>query len=893
MSSWRLFGFRLRSLFRRRRDNAEMEAEMRHHLELRVERNRANGMTPEEARHAALRAFGGVEQIKERARDERRWVVLEQVAKDFRFAARSLRKAPGFTAAAVLILAIGIGANATLFSWIRPFLFDPLPAVADSDQIVAIENVAAAGNSTGEPLATSFIDFTNLRDWLKLVDVVGIGRGALAVGNDRGAESTWCELVSGNFFDVMGLRPAAGRFFSPSEQSDAQNAAPVAVISYDYWRARYRSDPAAIGSILRINQVAFTIIGVAPAGFQGTQSGLAYQIWLPLSMYGAITHTGTWMLQDRGTRNFTMLARLKPGATIDQARSEAASLARLMAQRNFEDRGLGIRILPLRQWHFGPQSTMLRPMEILMAACSVLLLIVCANVANLQLARTSTRRKEFSVRLAMGSSRERLARLLLIESLLLTLAAAALGLIMAQWFGGALHWLLPAVALPKYVLSTLAGGVLVYTLMLALVVAAVAGVTPALHAARSNLNEMLSQRGRGGSAGAHATRVRGLLVVAEVALAVVALVGAAAFLESFRDLRAANLGFSPENQVLTQFNLSTAGYTQAQADSFCQRLTERLRQVPGVTAVSYADTVPLGFSGGNWEQLEIEGYHPTPGENMKIGRNMIGPGYFDVMKIPLVDGRDFDLRDGPKSEPVMIVTEAFVQRFIPHGAVLGRKVHGWGRWFTIVGVVKDIKQQRVSEAAQPFFYIPIRQQYRPEYGLTFHVRTNGSMPALLAEIRRVAAEIDPALPVFDAEPMTEYIAGSLYGVKIAATLLSVLGGVGVLLAAMGLYSVTAFSVTQRKTEIGIRIALGAQAADLFAMVLRDGMRLTMVGLAAGGIAAAFLVRLASTSMTGLHPAAPLGYVWAVGFTLALAVLALTIPASRALRIDPIVALRNE
>lgn len=322
-------------------------------------------------------------------------------------------------------------------------------------------------------------------------------------------------------------------------------------------------------------------------------------------------------------------------------------------------------------------------------------------------------------------------------------------------------------------------------------------------------------------------------------------------------------------------------------------MTERLKRHPGVTAVSYADTVPLGFYGGNWEEVQVEGYQPAPGENMKTYRNMIGPGYFDVMKIPLVDGRDFDLRDDAGSLQVMIVTEEFVHRFIPQGGPIGRKVHGWGRWFTIVGVVKDIKIHHVSESVLPFFYIPIRQEYRPEYGLTFHVRTSGPVQEAIAAVRREAAAIDPALTMFDAQPMTEYVTGSLFGQKVAASMLSVLGALGLALAAMGLYSVMAYSVAQRTGEIGIRVALGAQPPDVLAMVLRQGMSFAVVGSLIGLIAAAALARIASAMFTTLHPADPGAYVAAALFTLVIALASVAIPAWRALRVDPMVALRNQ
>ena len=338
MNWLRQIAFRLRSLFERQKIEATMTEEIGQHLEMLKDENLAAGMPPEEAHFAALRQFGGVEQVKEAYRDE--WTVawLEHLAKDFRFALRSLRKDPGVTAVAVLTLALGIGANTTIFSWGRPLLFDPQPGAADPSRLVAVENFADASNGSGERLTSSFLDFRDYRDHLRLLDITAIGRGALAVGDERASERVWCELVSGNFFDVLGVKPETGRFFSPDERKDAQNASAVAVISHTFWQTRYHASMSAIGSTLHINRVPFTIIGVAPEAFHGTQTGLAYQIWVPLTMYGQVTHTGTWMLEDRNTRNFTMLARLKPGVTIGQARDETAALAKFMAAANLEDR---------------------------------------------------------------------------------------------------------------------------------------------------------------------------------------------------------------------------------------------------------------------------------------------------------------------------------------------------------------------------------------------------------------------------------------------------------------------------------------------------------------------------------------------------------------------------
>jgi predicted permease len=686
---------------------------------------------------------------------------------DVRYSLRQLRKSPGFAAVAILTIAIGIGANTTIFGWLRSLLLNPLPGATQPECIVAIENTAP----DGEPLTTSYLDFRDYRDNLHLLNLVTAYRSLVfSVGDAPNTDRVWGEMASGGLFDLLGVKAEAGRFFSMEERDDAQNAHAVVVISHSYWKSRYRSAPSAVGSVLRINRTPFTIIGVAPEGFHGTHAGLDYEFWLPLTMYGQLTHTGQWMLQDRNTRNFMLLARLAPGVTIGQARSEVEALANRMAEADADsNQGIGATVLPVWQSHFSTQATLLTPVAILMGAGGVVLLIVCANLANLLLARATGRLQEFSIRLALGAKPIRLAAQLLTETLLMALAASICGLLLAKWLGGALRWLLPGVASPVMLAPPLDGQVFAFTVVLAVLVTVLAGLAPALHASRANISDALKQGGRSGSSGIHAHRLRGLMVVSEMALAVIALVGAALFVKSFQAARAIDPGFSPDGVVLAQFDFSTAGYDAQQTDNFCRRLRERLEQHPGATAVSYDDSVPLGFQGGNWETVEVEGYVPRPNENMKIYRDLVSPGYFDSVKIPLIEGRDFDWHDDPTSLKVMIVNEEFVRRFLGNRSAIGHKIHGWGEWFIIVGVARNSKYHRVTEDAQPYFYVPIRQIFRPEYGLTFHLRTSGSVSDALAALRRETAAIDPALTIFDAEPMTEYIAASLFGPKIAAS----------------------------------------------------------------------------------------------------------------------------
>jgi predicted permease len=531
-----------------------------------------------------------------------------------------------------------------------------------------------------------------------------------------------------------------------------------------------------------------------------------------------------------------------------------------------------------------------------MAVCGLLLLIVCANVANLLLARATSRQKEFSVRMALGAPRSRLVRQVLTETLLLAIGGAGFGLLIAYWLSDSLRWLVPGIGIPSLVRPPIDMRVLLFTVALAIGVAVLAGLVPALQAGRDNVNEMLKDRSRSGTSSARTRRLRGLLVVAEVALAVITLVGAGLFVKSFRLARGIHPGFDPNNVAVAHVNFASAGFSGQQADVFSRRLREQLSHEPGVTAVSYSDFVPLSIGGDSWEDLQIQDYVPGPSENMKIYRTVVAPGYFDLMKIPLVEGRDFDMQDDRRHDPlqpVMIVNQEFVRRFIPNHDAIGRKVHGWGVWFTIVGVVKDIKYFHINESPIPYFYVPARQIYRPEDGMTFCVRTRGSVERAMVALRREAQAADPTIPVFNVVSLNDSIAGSLFGQKIAASLLSVLAGASLLLACIGLYGVMAYSVAQRTNEIGIRVTLGAQPADILKTVASDGVIFTVAGLVIGSIAAMAVTRMISSMLVAVSPMDPVVYAAVTVITILIAVAATAIPAYRALRVDPMVALRYE
>jgi predicted permease len=823
---------------------------------------------------------------------------------DIRHSLRIMARNPGFAVVAVATLAIGIATSTTVFSWIDAVLLRPLPGVTQPDRLVALESVTP----NGAFVPNSYPDYRDFRDHLTLLDGIAVTRPvAFSVGKEDHAERVWGELVSGNFFAVLGAKAALGRVFLPEEYGDKPGAFPVAVISDRFWRSHYASDPKIVGSTIRVNQHELTVVGVAAPGFHGSMAGEGFDVWVPYMMQPQLNGVEEWMLRDRGDRNMLGFARLKPGVMLEQAREELAALYSRMAVADADmDQGMSATLLPLWKSHFGPQGLLTGPLRMLMGVCVLVLLIVCANVANLLMARSAARQKEFSTRLALGAGRARLARQVLTESLLLAAGGALAGAAATDWMSRALVYLLPPGQMyPLGLDLQLNGRVLCFTLLLCMLTALLAGLVPALQSGRADLNEGLNESGRSGTTGVRSHRLRSVLVVAEVSLALVTLIGAGLFARGFAATSAIKPGFDPRHVLVSQFYLSTSGYNLEQRKKFCRRLEEKMNSAPGVVSAAYSDGVPLGFEPSWWEDLRIEGYVPGRSENMKIFRNVISPGYLPVMRIPVTEGRNFTEHDDENSQLVMIVNQTFAHRFFGTGNPIGRRIHGWGEWFTVVGVAQDSKYHYLSEAPAAYFYVPFRQIYRADMTLAFYLRTKGDPNTALAMMREKVREIDPNVTVFDAVPLEEYIGASLYPQKLAASLLGVLGSIAVILAAVGLYSVLAFAVTQRTHEIGIRMALGASPADVLGLVVRQGLTVASMGLAVGlGLALAAARIFAAISFTGeamgshgtlLGATAtdPLIYLGAAIFLAGVAALAAYIPARRAGSVDPMAALRCE
>jgi predicted permease len=889
-SSFHRMFARIRAIFQSDDLDRDLAVELESHIEILAEEHLRKGASPEEAQRLARIELGGVAQLREAHREVRGLPMLDTVRQDLRFASRLFLKSPGFTATAVLTLALGIGANTTIFSWVRSVLLNPLPGVASPDRVAALETITP----NGEWVPTSYLDFRDLRDNCKLSQKMSVTKPVdLAVGNEDSLERTWGEAVSGNFFDLLEIKPELGRFFSSEEVDHEQNAHALVVIDHSYWMSRFHGDPAAIGSTLRIGRFPYTVIGVAPPAFHGSMAGLSFQMWVPATMYGQLTSTGTQTLVDRKWRTFRVLVRLAPSISLARAREEVQSLAGYMARADADtNEGMSATLLPLWKAHYGIQNALLGPLSILMAASGVLLLIVCANVANLLLARATARQKEFSVRLALGAPRSRLIRQLLTESLLIAFVGAAAGLFLTVPLGGSMGNLFPHSAFPTLAHAPIDAGVLLFMIFVAVAAALLAGLAPAVQASLGRADETLRERGHSGPS-VRSGRLLGFFVASEMALALVALIAAGLFVKSFRNVSEIRTGFDSSHVAIARLDLSAASYKAQQADSYCLRFREQLERQPGVSAVAYSDYLPLSVSGGSWEDLQIQGYVPSQSENMKLYRSLTSPGYFDALKIPILQGRDFTLHDDAEAPPVMIVNQEFVRRFIPAGIALGRRVQGWGKWFTIVGVVQDTKIYRLTEAPTPYFYVPIRQIYRPEMGLVFLVRTSAPVDAALFALRREAQAVDPSVPVFDTSSFDESIAASLFGERISAALLGIMGSVALLLAGIGLYGVIGYSVAQRTNEIGIRMALGAQAGDVLRPVLGQGAKLAGIGIFAGALASLALSRLLARLLFGISATDPITFLEVALLLSVVALAACYIPARRACRLDPVIALRYE
>jgi len=886
--SLRTFIRRLAALFRRQRLENDLDAELRSHLEMAVERNLHKGMTATDARRDALVSFGGVEQTKERYRDQRGLPMIETTLQDLRFGLRMLRRSPGFSILAILCLTLGIGANAAVFSWVEGILFRPYPLVSHQERLVAV-----GGTSRDEPRGTplSWPDFQDLQRRCTLCETLFVSKitgTTLSIG-DR-AERTTGSIVSANYFDAIGVPSMLGRGFLDGEDQ-GQSAHPVAVISYQLWQGRFRGDPQIIGKTQRLNGVMHTIVGVAPEGFYGTFVGWGMNFWVPASMEDTF-ESGGYKLEDRGARWIEAYARLKPGVTFAQAQQEFAAISgRLEAEYPATNRGRAIRFWPLWQTPFNNAGTLLPTLEIMLAVVAFVLLIACANVGNLLLVRSFARRHEMSVRLAVGAGRARLWKQLLTEGLVLSLFGAAGGLLVAYWCRHALVLLFPArggvqMHLPGEIdwrVLALSAGVCLFTTLLM-------GLVPALQTGKIDLAQSMKMESAGVVGGRGRAWVRSGLVLVQVSLSFVLLVGAGLLMQSLLKVRSASPGFNTRGVQDTAIDLVSAGYTPARAQTFQDALIERVRALPGVESAAFARMTPLSYVSSATAPIVVDGYQPPPEESPTVEYNEVGDDYFVTMGIALVAGREFTRADDEKAALVAVVNETMAQRYWQSRSPIGQRLQLKGRWMQVVGIAKDSKYSSVREKPTPFFFVPLRQNSLR--GSVLNIRTQLAPQTMATAIAREVRTLDGNLAPYEVITLQEQLDRSTSAQMVAVTLVAVLGGLALLLAAIGLYGVMSYAVSQSTRELGLRMALGADASSLLRLVMSRGLALTAGGVLLGAAVALGLTRLLGNLLYKVSPRDPLAFGSAFVVMTTAALAACFLPAWRATRTDPARALRD-
>ncbi|MFZ0964976.1 MAG: ABC transporter permease [Terriglobia bacterium] len=813
---------------------------------------------------------------------------MSTLIQDLKFGLRMLAKSPGFTAVAILTLGLGIGANSTIFSWINSTLLDPIPGVTHTGDMVTVMR----GERSEHPTPPfSYLDYVDLRDHTQSFS------GLLAyhddfmslTGTDK-PERIYGALTTANYFDVLGVHPILGRGFLPAEEQ-TRGGGSVAVISESLWRARFASDPSIIGKTIQINRRLYTIVGVAPPDFQGCKTGLRADVWIPLGMDKFVW--GPSRPEDRGTFWLNVLGKLKPGIGIGTATGELNLLMqRIIASSGGVDRGPSqITLDPLWRSPFGVNVYLYKTLPMLLALAAALLLLACANVANLLLVRSVARRREVALRLSMGASRWRLVRQLMVETLLLALAGGGLALVFTMWTAGTFAAFVPHASIPLTLNGKANGTVLWVTMAISIFSAMIFGILPALRASSLAPITVLKEEAGTISGGVHKSRLSSALVVAQISLSLLLLICAGLFIRSLRNAQQLDPGFDPNHVLLATYELGgPVGYSTAQGWAFDRQLLAKLGSLPGVESAALADFSPLSFTIHS-DDVYPDGYMPQPHESMEISRAIVSPNYFRTMRTPLVAGREFTDQDGEKSQLVAIVNQEFCGRYWPGQDCIGKRFSNAGVMFNVVGVARNAKYRRLVYAPEPVIFLSLFQAYRGQ--VIIHARVSGDPAAYAPAVEKAVHELNADLPVFDVTTVKSSMRlGSIFE-RIAGTFAGAFGLLALILAAVGIYGVVAYTTRQRTHEIAIRVAMGAQRGAVFRLVLGQGALLTLTGMALGFAASVALTRYLKSVLFGVTTTDAVTYTAVALLLCVVSLAACYVPARRAMKIDPTGALRHE
>jgi len=872
---------RLLSLLRRGRHEREMEEEMRFHLEMQIEQNLASGMAAEEARNAARRQFGNQTWLKEVSREMWSLNSIETLIQDLRYGVRTLMKSPGFALVAVLTLALGIGANTAIFSLVNATLLRRLP-FKDPDQLVVVWGTApqSSRRSLSEP---NFLDYQKQNRTFG--EIAAFGRVDLTLTGGANPERVRGARVSADFFKVLGVQPAIGRAFLPGDDQVGHNA--VAILSSSLWQRRFGSDQNIVGQSILIEAKPHTVIGVLPAGFNFTIPGYfaTGELWIPTTLKGDETL--------RGRDYLRVIGRLKTGVNLEQAQTEMSMIAQRLRTEHPQLGEIGAILVPLKEQVVGDVRLMLL---LLFGAASFVLLITCANIANLQVARASGRAKEFAIRAALGASRRRVARQLLTESLLLAFFGGVLGAALG-WWGPRLLAQLEVGAITPAATIKIDIAVIIYSLLISALTGVVFGLAPALQSSSANLNDSLKEGGKTSGGGVSGQRLRSLLTIIEIALSLTLLIGSGLLLRSFVRLMGVQPGFDTEHVLTSRLFLPAYSYPDpAKQAALYAAATRRLSALPGVKAVGAINALPL-TSERHSADFIIQGREDVAASRLPIAETRtVTPNYFRAMDIPLVAGRALTDEDTSAAPPVIMINQSLARRFFPNESPVGRSISfdyppKAFRWVTIVGIVQDAHDLGLDTQPEPEIYQAYQQNTLPSMNLV--LRADGDPRGLAARAREEIRALDKNLPVAGFVLMEDIAASSVVSRRFSLIILSLFAGLAMLLAIVGIYGVMSYTVTQRTHEIGLRRALGAQTIDVVKLILGAGMKLALTGVITGLAAAFGLTRLMATLLFGVTPLDALTFVTVTIVLIFVALLACYIPARRATKVDPLVALRHD
>lgn len=878
----RAWGCRLGALFGQARRDRELAEEIESHLQMHAADNERAGLAPEEARRQAVLAFGGVDSITEQYRERRGVPMLQSTLQDVRYALRSFRRQPGFTAAALVVLALGIGANSAIFTVVNAVLLKPLP-YPDPERLVAVWHVPPPASFPG---MTEFaVSPANFLDWQRQQGVfermaIG-GAKAYSLTGHGPAEQLVASRVSAGFFETLGVQPVHGRRFLAEEDQPGQNQ--VAVLGFKLWNSRFGGDPAIVGRTILLDGAPFTVVGVMGPEFAFPDWA---QLWTPLG----------WTAEERAVRsnhNCYVVARLGSGVDLPKAQAELDAISRRLALEYPEDnQGWGAVAKPLRDDLVGDIR---RSLLVLLGAVGFVLLIACANVANLVLVRTLARRRELAVRLALGAGPGRVVRQVLTETTLLSLAGGAFGLLVA---GGGVHLIVSFFGdrLPQASAIHADARVLAFTAAVAVLTGLAAGLAPAIRLARGNVIEGIKQGGGRAESDAGGARLRGLLVVVEVGLSLVLLVGAGLMIRSLWHLNRVDAGLDPSSVLTASVSLPEPRYpTPAQQHRFLENILARVRALPGVESAGTITNLPLTGGGNNWP-VAVVGRPQLPlAEQPQVQGNVVSPGYLQSLRIAVVRGREIRETDGPDAPRVVLVSESTARWLWPGRNPLGERIEvGFfpGKVWEVVGVVRDVKERGLAQEGTRSLYMPMAQNPAP--GATLVVRTRTSSPAALASSLVGAVQaVDRDQPVTDVMAMEQVVTRSTSNQRFTMLLLVAFAAVALVLAAVGIYSVLAYAVRRRMREIGIRVALGADRRGVVRMVVADALRPTLLGVLLGLAGAVAIRRVMASLLFGVSSGDPLTFASVATLLLVVALAASALPAYRATQVDPVVTLRDE